>query len=246
MMRRGSIDVCYCESCSPRRYFTRSVSRSCAKPLSLVTQSSDHPPLIQEAPREQLPTPVSEVQEDSGLLVSRLFDLIAQYWSLIIQDEALPSSQDPAEERQDKPFSPPTTISNDITSTEECNDSPTDDPECDGVDGPPSDAVVSNEEEAAARHYTPSPDDGTKSTSFNLENLLLGEELMRLRVWKATFSNQELNCLPFIEHEVAQGVLKCLIGMANTLIRGYSKVSLLSTTSKIIFTNYYLKASDRF
>ncbi|RSL41198.1 hypothetical protein CEP53_012895 [Fusarium sp. AF-6] len=107
-------------------------------------------------------------------------------------------------------------------SREECSDVPTDNPECDGVDDLPSDAVVFDEEEPASRDYTPSPDDSTNPTTFNLENLLLGEELKRLRVWKATFSNDELNCLPFIEHEVAQGVLKCLIGMANTLTRGYS------------------------
>lgn len=225
MVRRGSIDVYHCEPCLPRKYFTRSVSRSFANQSSLATQSGDYVPPVEEVPRAQVLTPESEVQdpissvhEKNGQLVSRLFDSITRFWSLVIQDETLPLSQGQDEERQDRPVSPPTTVADDITSREECSDSPTDDPECGGVDELPSDTAVSDEEELGTRDCT-----GTNRTTFNLENLLLGEELKRLRVWKTTFSNDDLDRLPFIKHEVAQGVLKCLTGLANTLIKGYSE-----------------------
>lgn len=199
----------------------------------MVRRGSDSAPLVEEVPRAQVLTPESEVQdpissvhEDNGQPVSRLFDSITQFWSLIIQDEALPLSQGQDEERQNRPVSPPTTVADDITSREECSDSPTDALQCGGADELPSDTAVSDEEELGTRDCTPGPDGCTNQTTFNLENLLLGEELKRLRVWKITFSNDDLDRLPFIKHEVAQGVLKCLTGLANTLIKGYSKVFL--------------------
>ncbi|KAI8724262.1 hypothetical protein NCS52_00283900 [Fusarium sp. LHS14.1] len=229
MVRRGSIDAYHCEPCLPRKYFTRSVSRSWADQSSLATQPGDHVPLVEEASRAQVPTPKSEAQdpissvhEDNGQMVSRLVDLITQFWSLVIQDEALPLSQGQVDERQGRPISPPTTVADDITSREECNDSLDPSPEFDVVDEFPSGAGMSDEEKLEARDCTPGPDDGTGQTTFNLENLLLGEELKRLRVWKTAFSNDDLDRLPFIKHEVAQGVLKCLTGVANALIKGYS------------------------
>ncbi|EEU38396.1 uncharacterized protein NECHADRAFT_77109 [Fusarium vanettenii 77-13-4] len=229
MVRRGSIDTYHCEPCLPQKYFTRSVSRSCANQSSLATQPGDHVPLVEEVSRAQVLTPESEVKdpissvhEDNGQMVSRLFGLITQFWSLVIQDEALPLSQGQDEARQG-PVSPPTTVADDITSREECSDSPNSSPEFDGVDELPSDAAISDDEELEARDCTPGPRDGTNQTTFNLENLLLGEELKRLRVWKTAFSNDDLDRLPFIKHEVAQGVLKCLTGVANTLIKSYSE-----------------------
>ncbi|RSL60733.1 hypothetical protein CEP54_006587 [Fusarium duplospermum] len=223
MAQRELTNACNCESCSRRTYHTRSVSRSCAN----ATQPGAD---VIEAPRPQVPTPESEIQdpilnihEDDYHLISNLFDSITLFWSLIIRDEALPLSQDQDEERQERPPSPPDTVTNDTTSRGECSGSPEDGPRCGEVNEPPLDAAVSEEEELEARDCTPGPNDGTYQTTFNLETLLLGEELKRLRVWKATFSNDELNRLPFIEHEVAQGVLRCLTGVANTLIKGYSE-----------------------
>ncbi|KAL2692516.1 hypothetical protein Neosp_002926 [[Neocosmospora] mangrovei] len=188
MVRRGSIDAYHCEPCLPRKYFTRSVSRSCEDQLSLATQPGDHVPLVEEVPRAQVLTPESEAQdpissvnEENGQMVSRLFDLITRFWSLVIQDEALPLSQGQDDERQGRPISPPTTVADDITSREECNDSPDPGPEFDGVDEFPSGAGMSDEEKLEARDCTPGPRDGTNQTTFNLENLLLGEELKRLR-----------------------------------------------------------------
>ncbi|RSM17165.1 hypothetical protein CDV31_004058 [Fusarium ambrosium] len=218
--------ACNCESCSRRTYHTRSVSRSCAN----VTQPGDHITQGEEVPRPQVPTPESEIQdpilnshEDGYHLVSNLFDSVTSFWSLIIRDEALPLSQCQDEERQERPPSPPDTVTNDTTSREGCFGSLENDPECGEVNELPLDAALSDEEEPEARDCTPGPGDSTNQTTFNLETLLLGEELKRLRVWKATFSNDELNRLPFIEHEVAQGILKCLTSVANTLIKGYSE-----------------------
>ncbi|KAI5457342.1 hypothetical protein BGZ63DRAFT_364669 [Mariannaea sp. PMI_226] len=225
--------TCGCESCSSRRYNTRSVSKSCAKKASGIPQSADPVPLVEESHRVQIPTPepetqgpISTVHVDKSQLVSKLLDSITRFWSLVILDEALTLSQGRAGETQDKPVSP-TTVTNDTTSKGEsrynsssCLPKPC---EYHDADEPPADAALSIEEDPEVRDYTPTPDTKSKPTRFKFDSLLLSEELKKFRIWKATFSNDELNRLPAIQDEVAQGVLKCLTDVANTLIKGYNE-----------------------
>ncbi|KAF4451547.1 hypothetical protein F53441_5504 [Fusarium austroafricanum] len=119
---------------------------------------------------------------------------------------------------EDVPSSPATTLSNDKTSdggsiTSLSKGDRSSDVEEKSVDGSVTDGGSTTRRDLAL-------DDDADLTRFTLKSLLLGEELKRLQVWRTSFSNNELDRLPTIEHEVAQGVLKCLTSVANILIEG--------------------------
>ncbi|SCN92247.1 uncharacterized protein FFE2_07317 [Fusarium fujikuroi] len=132
----------------------------------------------------------------------------------MLDPEVLKSQSQP----DDIPSSPATTLSNDNTSdggstTSLSKYDRSSDIEEESVDG-------SANQEVSMNQTGPASNEGADLTKFTLKSLLLGEELKRLQVWKTSFSNEELDMLPTIDHEVAQSVLKCLTSVASILIEG--------------------------
>jgi hypothetical protein len=118
----------------------------------------------------------------------------------------------------DTPSSPATTLTNDNTSD---GGSTTSFSKCDkssDIEEPTVDGSVNEGSSMTERDQALTED--ADLTRFTLKSLLLGEELQRLQVWRTSFSKDELDRLPNIDHEVAQGVLKCLTSVANILIEG--------------------------
>ncbi|VZH91402.1 unnamed protein product [Fusarium fujikuroi] len=202
---------CQCKSCSTSTYHTRSVSKACTNQISAGEQHSGVPGSTQLGPR-QSSHPTSGRK---GHLVSRLMQSIIRYWGLMMLDpEVLKSQSQP----DDIPSSPATTLSNDNTSdggstTSLSKYDRSSDIEEESVDG-------SANQEVSMNQTGPASNEGADLTKFTLKSLLLGEELKRLQVWKTSFSNEELDMLPTIDHEVAQSVLKCLTSVASILIEG--------------------------
>lgn len=133
---------------------------------------------------------------------------------MMLDPEVLKSQSQP----EDIPSSPATTLSNDNTSdggstTSLSKYDRSSDIEEESVDG-------SANQEVSMNQTGPASNEGADLTKFTLKSLLLGEELKRLQVWKTSFSNEELDMLPTIDHEVAQSVLKCLTSVASILIEG--------------------------
>ncbi|KAI1063880.1 hypothetical protein LB506_005841 [Fusarium annulatum] len=133
---------------------------------------------------------------------------------MMLDPEVLKSQSQP----DDIPSSPATTLSNDNTSdggstTSLSKYDRSSDIEEESVDG-------SANQEVSMNQTGPASNEGADLTKFTLKSLLLGEELKRLQVWKTSFSNEELDMLPTIDHEVAQSVLKCLTSVASILIEG--------------------------
>lgn len=140
---------------------------------------------------------------------------------MMLDPEVLKSQSQP----DDIPSSPATTLSNDNTSdggstTSLSKYDRSSDIEEESVDG-------SANQEVSMNQTGPASNEGADLTKFTLKSLLLGEELKRLQVWKTSFSNEELDMLPTIDHEVAQSVLKCLTSVASILIEGSSQSPLL-------------------
>ncbi|KAF4948183.1 hypothetical protein FGADI_9811 [Fusarium gaditjirri] len=118
----------------------------------------------------------------------------------------------------DVPSSPATTLSNDNTSdggstTSLSKYDRSSDIEDESVDGSVNEGASMGQTDLASN-------EDADLTKFTLKSLLLGEELKRLQIWKTSFSNDELDRLPTIDHEVVQSVLKCLTSVANILIEG--------------------------
>ncbi|SCV51725.1 uncharacterized protein FFB14_12167 [Fusarium fujikuroi] len=132
----------------------------------------------------------------------------------MLDQEVLKSQSQP----DDIPSSPATTLSNDNTSDGGSTASlskhdRSSDIEEEYIDGSENQRLSMNQTD-------PATNEGADLTKFTLKSLLLGEELKRLQVWKTSFSNEELDMLPTIDHEVAQSVLKCLTSVASILIEG--------------------------
>lgn len=202
---------CQCKSCSSSTYHTRSVSKACTNHVSAREQHSGVPGSTQLESRQS-----SDIASGrKGHLVSRLMQSIIRYWGLMMLDpEVLKSQSQP----DDIPSSPATTLSNDNTSdggstTSLSKYDRSSDIEEESVDG-------SANQEVSMNQTGPASNEGADLTKFTLKSLLLGEELKRLQVWKTSFSNEELDMLPTIDHEVAQSVLKCLTSVASILIEG--------------------------
>ncbi|SPJ71758.1 uncharacterized protein FTOL_01486 [Fusarium torulosum] len=222
---------CGCPSCSGRKYQTRSATRLCKYQASKISRSADQAPLGEELSDNRVPSPKPRLQSSflkgnkyQGQLVSRLLDSIARFWSLFILDNRLPLSLGLSEDNQVTTSSPTSTITTHTTKDEKVTPSlepnlPRADRSTD-ADKSPEHSTISSDEEQGERDCTPATTGNYSVTSFSLQNLLLGEELKRLHVWKATFSDDELNHLPAVKHEIAQGVLKCLTGVATILIQG--------------------------
>ncbi|SCO42624.1 uncharacterized protein FFNC_08632 [Fusarium fujikuroi] len=132
----------------------------------------------------------------------------------MLDQEVLKSQSQP----DDIPSSPATTLSNDNTSDGGSTASlskheRSSDIEEESIDGSANQGVSMNQRD-------PASNEGVDLTKFTLKSLLLAEELKRLQVWKTSFSNEELDMLPTIDHEVAQSVLKCLTSVASILVEG--------------------------
>ncbi|EWZ80880.1 hypothetical protein FOCG_08418 [Fusarium oxysporum f. sp. radicis-lycopersici 26381] len=202
---------CQCKSCSTSKYHTRSVAKSCTNQISAQEQHAGVQASSQLGSR-QSSHPTSGRKEH---LVSRLLQSIIRYWIFMTLDQQVLRSQSQA---GDIPSSPATTLSNDNTSdggstTSLSKHDRSSDIEEESVDG-------SVNEGASMSQTDPASNEDADLTKFTLKSLLLGEELKRLQVWKTSFSNDELDRLPTIDHEVAQSVLKCLTNVANILIEG--------------------------
>jgi hypothetical protein len=235
MIQKETGSPCGCPSCSGRKYYTRSATRLCKYQASKITRSADQTPLGEELSDNQVPSPKPKLQssfskgyEHEGQLVSRLLDSIARVWSLFILDNRLPLSLGWSEDNQVTASSPTSTITTYTTKDEKNTPSLQDNlsiaDRSTGADKSPEHSTVSSEEREE-RDCTPATDGNYSVTSFSLQSLLLGEELKRLHVWKATFSDDELNRLPAVKHEIAQGVLKCLTSVATILVRGSGEFS---------------------
>ncbi|SCO42994.1 uncharacterized protein FFMR_07154 [Fusarium fujikuroi] len=132
----------------------------------------------------------------------------------MLDQEVLKSQSQP----DDIPSSPATTLSNDNTSDGGSTASlskheRSSDIEEESIDDSANQGVSMNQRD-------PASNEGVDLTKFTLKSLLLAEELKRLQVWKTSFSNEELDMLPTIDHEVAQSVLKCLTSVASILVEG--------------------------
>ncbi|KAI1035595.1 hypothetical protein LB504_006168 [Fusarium proliferatum] len=133
---------------------------------------------------------------------------------MMLDQEVLKSQSQP----DDIPSSPATTLSNDNTSDGGSTASLSKHDRSSDVE---EESVGGSENQGDSMNQTdPASNEGADLTKFTLNSLLLGEELKRLQVWKTSFSNEELDMLPTIDHEVAQSVLKCLTSVASILIEG--------------------------
>jgi hypothetical protein len=138
---------------------------------------------------------------------------------MMLDQQVLISQSQP----DDIPSSPATTLSNDNTSDGGSTASFSKGDKSSDIEEASVDGSV--KEGASMTEMDHALNEDADLTKFTLKSLLLGEELKRLQVWRTSFSNDELDRLPTIDHEVAQSVLKCLTSVANILIEESSQSS---------------------
>lgn len=222
---------------SQRRYNTRQSSgrhgrHGGSRRQSGVFSAPEIPRPPTPAPDEPLPSP--DISQPGDKIVSRLFESTVRFWTLILKEEdwplrlapsgitpALPSP--PADDK-----SPPFATDCESNIVDGTNNSDSKAPE-------PSDEANSpeNADRQEGGTTTPTIDQGRNWKELVLARLVLQEELSRLRLWKITFTDDDLDLLSKTRHEIVHATLKCLVNVSNTLIEEYGMYNLLSQYSPL-------------
>lgn len=221
---------------SQRRYNTRQ-SSGChgrhggSRRQSGVFSAPEIPRPPTPAPDEPLPSP--DISQPGDKLVSRLFESTVRFWTLILKEEdwplrLAPGGITPALPSPPADKSPPFATDGESNIVDGTMSSDSEAPE-------PSDE--SNSPESADRQEggttTPTIDQSRNWKELVLAHLVLQEELSRLRLWKITFTDDDLDLLSKTRHEIVHATLKCLVNVSNTLIEEYGGYHLLSQSSPL-------------
>ncbi|KAH7009756.1 hypothetical protein EDB80DRAFT_838623 [Ilyonectria destructans] len=208
---------------SQRRYNTRQSSgrhgrHGGSRRQSGVFSAPEIPRPPTPAPDEPVPSP--DISQPGDKLVSRLFESTVRFWTLILKEEDWPLRLAPGGITPALPSpgkSPPFATDGESNIVDGTMSSDSEAPE-------PSDEPNSPEsaDRQEVRTTTPTIDQGRNWKELVLANLVLQEELSRLRLWKITFTDDDLDLLSKTRHEIVHATLKCLVNVSNTLIEEYA------------------------